>query len=270
MKISELEKTALPQAIARPKTKNHRFISKTSAMTRDSAKPSSSRRSGRKERMALRAAKPEVHPCPPGQPGGVYRPLSEADLTAIFETALRLLETLGMGEVPDNLAATLLACGAERNDRDRFLLPRSLVLEAIETNAEGLPAARPGSGAQHHGGRGRRALRDRRRCGSDAGSGQRSVSTFYPARPARFHEAAGYARKRQLVHPLLCRDRRARQLRSRREHGLRAAAEHDQARGDVLHTGRTRRPDRRDAGYRSRRAGAVCSAPRSSRPTSAR
>ena len=101
-------------------------------MTRDSAKPSSSRRSGRKERMALRAAKPEVHPCPPGQPGGVYRPLSEADLEAIFETALRLLETLGMGEVPDNLAATLLACGAERNDRDRFLLPRSLVLDAIE------------------------------------------------------------------------------------------------------------------------------------------
>ena len=97
MKISQLEKTALPEATARPKTKNHRFTTKTSAMTRDSAKPSSSRRSGRKERMALRAAKPEVHPCPPGQPGGVYRPLSEADLEAIFETALRLLETLGMG-----------------------------------------------------------------------------------------------------------------------------------------------------------------------------
>ena len=108
-------------------------------MTRDSAKPSSSRRSGRKERMALRAAKPEVHPCPPGQPGGVYRPLSEADLTAIFETALRLLETLGMGEVPDNLAATLLACGATRNDRDRFLLPRSLVLEAIEQTPKVFP-----------------------------------------------------------------------------------------------------------------------------------
>ncbi|MGB0746652.1 MAG: trimethylamine methyltransferase family protein, partial [Alphaproteobacteria bacterium] len=108
-------------------------------MTRDSAKPSSSRRSGRKERMALRAAKPEVHPCPPGQPGGVYRPLSEADLEAIFETALRLLETLGMGEVPDNLAATLLACGAERNDRDRFLLPRSLVLDAIEKTPKVFP-----------------------------------------------------------------------------------------------------------------------------------
>ena len=91
-----------------------------------------SRRSGRKERMALRAAKPDVHPCPPGQPGGAYKPLSETDLQSIFETALRLLEELGMGEVPDNLAQTLLASGATDNGKGRFLLPRALVQDAID------------------------------------------------------------------------------------------------------------------------------------------
>jgi len=94
--------------------------------------PPESRRSGRKERMALRAAKPQIHPCPPGQRGGVYKPLSEVDLQAIFETALRLLEELGMGEVPDNLAKTLLAVGAVDNGKGRFLLPRPLVLDAID------------------------------------------------------------------------------------------------------------------------------------------
>lgn len=91
-----------------------------------------SRRSGRKERMALRAAKPQVHPCPPGQPGGAYTPLSEGDLNAIYDTALRLLEELGMGEVPDNLAKTLLACGATDNGQGRFLLPRKLVQDAVD------------------------------------------------------------------------------------------------------------------------------------------
>ena len=90
-----------------------------------------SRRSGRKERMALRAAKPQVHPCPPGQPGGAYAPLNEDDLKAIYDTALRLLEELGMGEVPDNLAKTLLASGAIDNGKGRFLLPRHLVEDAI-------------------------------------------------------------------------------------------------------------------------------------------
>ena len=61
------------------------------------------KRGGRKGRLAQRAAKPVVDPCPPGQSGGQYKPLSDADLQAIYDTALRLLEELGMGEVPDRL-----------------------------------------------------------------------------------------------------------------------------------------------------------------------
>ena len=34
------------------------------------------KRGGRRERLAQRAAKPAIDPCPPGQIGGVYKPLS--------------------------------------------------------------------------------------------------------------------------------------------------------------------------------------------------
>lgn len=95
-----------------------------------SPKQNRARRSGRKERHAQRAAPPAVNPCPPGQIGGQYKPLSEADLQAIFDTALRLLANLGMGETPDRLACALLEAGATRNGT-RILLPEDLVRSAI-------------------------------------------------------------------------------------------------------------------------------------------
>ena len=66
------------------------------------------KRGGRRERLAQRAAKPAVDPCPPGQIGGTYKPLSDSDLRRISDTALDLLEKLGIGEVPDRLHADLL------------------------------------------------------------------------------------------------------------------------------------------------------------------
>ena len=95
------------------------------------------RRSGRRERLAKHAAPPAVNPAAPGQRGGFYRPLSEADLEAIFDTALRLLEELGMGEVPDRLADVLRAAGArELPGGERFSFPRTLVKEAIAKAAK--------------------------------------------------------------------------------------------------------------------------------------
>ena len=35
-----------------------------------------------------------MNPAPPGQRGGAYRPLSDADMAAIYDTALRLLAEL--------------------------------------------------------------------------------------------------------------------------------------------------------------------------------
>lgn len=90
-----------------------------------------SKRSGRQERLARRAARPQVDPCPPGQRGGAYRPLSEPDLQAIFDTALDLLENLGMGAVPDRLRDDLLAQGARPGPEGRVRMPRALVRQAI-------------------------------------------------------------------------------------------------------------------------------------------
>ncbi|MEL6999183.1 MAG: trimethylamine methyltransferase, partial [Pseudomonadota bacterium] len=66
------------------------------------------KRGGRRERLAQRAAKPAIDPCPPGQIGGAYRPLSDSDLRRIYDTSLDLLEQLGIGDVPDRLFADLL------------------------------------------------------------------------------------------------------------------------------------------------------------------
>ncbi len=94
------------------------------------------RRSGRKARHAQRAAKPEIDPCAPGQVGGFYKPLTEGEISRIFDTALRLLETLGMGEVPDRLRTDLLAAGALEAEQDRVLFPRAMVERAINKAAK--------------------------------------------------------------------------------------------------------------------------------------
>ena len=85
-----------------------------------------SRRSGRKERLAQRAAPPAVNPAPAGQVGGQYRPLSGRDLKDIYDTALRLLRDLGMGEVPTRLHNDLIAAGAVALDNGRVSFPTHL------------------------------------------------------------------------------------------------------------------------------------------------
>ena len=96
------------------------------------------RSGGRRDRLVQRATGP-ANPCPPGQRGGQYRPLDEAELRAIYETALRLLAELGMGEVPARLQADLLAAGAEDNGTGRLLFPRALVEDAIAAAAKTFP-----------------------------------------------------------------------------------------------------------------------------------
>lgn len=89
------------------------------------------RRAGRAARLAQRARPVAVNPAPPGGHGGQYRPLSEADLHSIYDTALRLLSELGMGEVPARLWDDLLAAGAEDLGAERIGLPRALVEDCI-------------------------------------------------------------------------------------------------------------------------------------------
>ena len=94
------------------------------------------RSGGRAQRHVLRAAKPVLDPCPPGQIGGTYRPLSDADLERIFATTLRLLSELGMGEVPDRLRSDLIAVGAVEADNGRLTFPKALVEDAIAAAAK--------------------------------------------------------------------------------------------------------------------------------------
>ncbi len=91
---------------------------------------------GREERLAKRAAKPVFDPCPPGQIGGRYRPLTSSDLSAIYGVALDLLEKLGMGEVPARLHRDLIAAGAVDNGEGRILFPPALVEQAIDEAAK--------------------------------------------------------------------------------------------------------------------------------------
>lgn len=105
-------------------------------MAKDDGRP---RRSGRRERVAKRAAPPLINPAPPGQIGGVYRPLSEADMQAIYGTALRLLEHLGMGQVPARLADLLRSAGAREMANGRFALPERLVREAVAAAPKHFP-----------------------------------------------------------------------------------------------------------------------------------
>ncbi|MEM1274875.1 MAG: trimethylamine methyltransferase family protein, partial [Pseudomonadota bacterium] len=86
------------------------------------------RSGGRQDRLRQRQAGPP-NPAPPGQIGGRYRPLAEADLQAIYDTALKVLAEIGMGEVPARLADDLVNSGAEMSG-DRVLIPTSLVKTA--------------------------------------------------------------------------------------------------------------------------------------------
>lgn len=95
-----------------------------------------SRRSGRKARIAQRAAKPEIDPCAPGQTGGSFAPLTDAEVALIYDTALKLLETLGMGNVPDRLHRDLLAAGATEGEQDRLRFPREMVENSIKSAAK--------------------------------------------------------------------------------------------------------------------------------------
>lgn len=96
-----------------------------------------SRRSGgRKARVARRGAPTIVNPAAPGQVGGQYKPLDESGLQSIYDTALSLLETLGMGQVPARLEEVLRRAGAQAGSKGRLLLPASMVEHAIDQAAK--------------------------------------------------------------------------------------------------------------------------------------
>lgn len=90
------------------------------------------RSGGRASRHQHRASATSTpNPAPPGQLGGLYKPLSPADIDRLIGAALTLLETLGMGEVPDRLAKCFIEKGATKRPDGRIIFPRTLTEDII-------------------------------------------------------------------------------------------------------------------------------------------
>ena len=94
-------------------------------------------RRGRSARRAARTApQAEVNPCPPGQLGGQYKPLSQKALLDIVDTAFRILAEIGMADVCEPLLSTALEKGARLNAQGRLVFPRSMIEDIINGAAK--------------------------------------------------------------------------------------------------------------------------------------
>jgi len=97
----------------------------------------SKRRGGREARKLLRSsaipmAKAAVRP---GMVGGQYKPLKDADMARIHETALKLLETVGLDRAIPSCVEAMTARGCFRNAKGRLCIPRALVEDILVTCA---------------------------------------------------------------------------------------------------------------------------------------
>ena len=99
---------------------------------------SEGRRGGREARKALRAAAPEAdrRAVRSGLSGGAYKPLSESALIDIYETAIHLLEEIGMGSPIPDFIRVVTEAGGTLGDDGRLRFPRRLVEWAIATAAK--------------------------------------------------------------------------------------------------------------------------------------
>ncbi|MGL4592827.1 MAG: trimethylamine methyltransferase family protein [Aestuariivirga sp.] len=97
----------------------------------------SRRRGGRDARRAMRA-----RPIPmaeaavrPGMVGGQYKPLTDRDMQRIHETALQLLETVGLAQAIPTCIEAMTARGCFINSNGRLCIPRSLVEDTLASCA---------------------------------------------------------------------------------------------------------------------------------------
>jgi len=93
----------------------------------------SRRRGGREARRAMRS-----RPIPtteaavrPGMEGGKYNPLSPHDMQRIHETALKLLETVGLAQAIPTCVEAMTTKGCFLNSSGRLCIPRALVEDTL-------------------------------------------------------------------------------------------------------------------------------------------
>ena len=104
--------------------------------TTERRKTRKTRAGGRQARHALRAAGNEGNVVQPGMPGGVYRPLSERDMQRIYDTALDILEKIGIADPIPEILHYALPGGCHLDDRGRLRFPRALVEDLIDISAK--------------------------------------------------------------------------------------------------------------------------------------
>ena len=91
------------------------------------------RPSARAARIAERRGPVPAHlrAVQPGLEGGRYRPVEEADIRRIHETALRLLSEVGLADAPASGVEYLRRAGCKLSAHGRLLFPRALVEDTI-------------------------------------------------------------------------------------------------------------------------------------------
>ena len=88
-------------------------------------------RRGRKTRVDEGTEPDAAPPVWPGVPGGRFRPLGPGEVALVEETALDLLETLGLSQAIPSMVEKVTAAGGSLTDDGRLLFPRKLVLESV-------------------------------------------------------------------------------------------------------------------------------------------
>ncbi|MCP4301300.1 MAG: trimethylamine methyltransferase [Gammaproteobacteria bacterium] len=98
---------------------------------------------GSSTRRAARAGGIESSAVRPGQSGGQYRPLSDADIERIYKAALDVLENIGIGDPIPEILHYALPGGCTLDEDNRLRFPRALVEDLIDKSAEEYPLYAP-------------------------------------------------------------------------------------------------------------------------------
>ena len=96
--------------------------------------PTRARRTGgRANRVAVRSAPlaDNLRPVRAGMKGGQYRPLTDAGMARIHESALQALEQIGLSQAPPSGVELLTGAGAIQGDDGRIRFPRALVEDML-------------------------------------------------------------------------------------------------------------------------------------------
>ena len=98
------------------------------------------RSGGRKARKLLRAAPIPDHmkPVNPGESGGQYKPLSDADVEKILANVYRILDQVGFNDATPHCIETCTAVGAIMGDDGRLRMPGHVVDKALALAARNL------------------------------------------------------------------------------------------------------------------------------------